>query len=87
MRSLHTLLTLLHKRVAGYPVVAGMCKCISELHGLGVITFSESNYMLDYIVRNKPATGKRFNVVWYPRGEKTRRLEWIEHHLQINKKR
>lgn len=86
MRSLHELLTLLHKRVAGYPLQRGLCYEVNYMqYFMGIYTVKEYLYLRSYIERNAPHT--KYYSYWYPLGEKTRRLEWIEHHLQINKKR
>jgi hypothetical protein len=87
MRNIHELLLLLQKKATGYPLSAGLCLCARELNMYGIITDRELFYMAKYIERNRPSTHTGKSAWWYVRGVKQPRLEWIEHHLQINKKR
>lgn len=90
MKSLHKMLGLLLIEVeVKQNLVTGLCGVISRMGSVGILTDKEEVYLYCYVNRNVPNT--KYTVIgscyFYKSGDLDGRIQFLNHHLSINKPR
>jgi hypothetical protein len=91
-KSLHEILMLMKIDVQSDEFCNGLCRVLMSLHMNGLISLKEYSYVKSYLHRNVPNTARVINEgstfsYWWQSGYAEPRLEWLNHHLSINKPR
>ena len=60
----------------------GICSVVQVLRGEGIITWDESILLINYIAINGPYGSASCGVYWWPAGELTPRLEWLNQQIE-----